>query len=475
MKIKKQKNNFIKLTNVLLIAALINIGLKANAQCSASFTYTVNPANNGEATFTNTSTIDPGLRYVWDFNDGTFDYVANPPTHVFNGIGTYRVCLSVHDTISPVDSTSGCYKTYCDTIHIINTTATCKAYFYVNSDSVNGNSIINMSSGTISNYLWDFGDGTTSTLANPGSHSYPQGGSNIICLTTSNPATLCNSTFCDTIFTSSCKSSFTYISDTANNSCNFNGSSTGTSSSYFWDFGDGTTSTLQNPNHVFTSNGSYQVCLTTSSASDSTCNNTSCQYLYMNGLCDASFYIYRTDSTNLYGFKAYVNYDKGNSTYLWDLGDGTTSTSHYPTHNYAGSGPYKLCLTVTGPNSCTDTYCDSLFAGRSSAGITFTVVVKPTVVTAIHENKMESNSSLLNYPNPFSRTTTIVYSIEKNATIELRVMDLLGQQIALVDSGNKTSGNHTIQWNAENIIPGIYLLQLKVNNEVTTKKLIISQ
>ena len=473
MKIKKQKNNFIKLSKVFIIAALTSIGLKANAQCTVSFTYTVNPANNGEAIFTTTSAIDPSLLYNWDFGDGTYASTANPPVHTYNGIGKYYVCLSINDSLANTDSTAGCHKSYCDTIHIINTTATCNASFYYSNDSLSGNSFINTSSGTITNYFWDFGDDTTSTLANPGPHSYPKGGSHIICLTTNNPATLCNSTFCDTIFNSSCKASFTYIADTTDNGCSFTGSSNGTSSSYFWDFGDGATSSLQNPYHVFSHNGTYQVCLTVSSTTDSTCNNTTCQYISMSGSCDASYYITHADSTNLYNYVAYVNYTNGNSTYLWDFGDGTTSTIQYPTHNYAGSGPYKLCLTVTGPNSCTDTYCDSLYAGRSSGGITFTVIVNPNTTTGIQENKIK-DFSLQNYPNPFSKTTTIAYSIKQNASVELNVMDLVGQKIALIDSGTKTAGSYTSQWNAENIVPGIYLLQLKVNNEVSTKKLIIT-
>ena len=479
MKIENQNNNFIKLKKILLFAVLIACCIKANAQCTASFTYTVNPANNGEATFTNTSTTDSTMRYYWDFGDGTFGYDVLPFIHTFNGTKTFNVCLTINDSIGRIDSTLGCYKRHCDTIHIINTSATCNARFsaYNSSanDSLGGVYFTNYSSGTITNYLWDFGDGTSSTLANPPVHNYLNGGSRVICLNTTNPGTLCNSSFCDTIFTSSCKASFTYSFDTISNSYSFSGSSTGASSSYSWNFGDGITSSLQNPNHLFAHNGGYQVCLTVTSLTDSTCSNTRCQYVNMTQMCDASFHISRGDSTNLLIYVAYVNYDNGNSTYLWDLGDGTTSTLKYPTHNYAGSGPYRLCLTVTGSNSCTDTYCDSLYAGRSSGGLNFTVIVNPNIsTTMVHTNNIEY-SSLLNYPNPFSKTTNIVYSIKENTAIELSVIDMLGQQIAMIDKGNKTGGNHTIQWNAENIAPGIYLLQLKVNDELSTKKLIITQ
>nr|MBA3705026.1 T9SS type A sorting domain-containing protein [Bacteroidota bacterium] len=84
-------------------------------------------------------------------------------------------------------------------------------------------------------------------------------------------------------------------------------------------------------------------------------------------------------------------------------------------------------------------------------------------------------SDLACYPNPFSQTTTITYSINRNTVVELSVLDLLGKKIGVVDTGNKTKGNHISKWGAENIAPGIYFLQLKENNNVSTKKIIISR
>ncbi|MBA3971014.1 MAG: PKD domain-containing protein [Bacteroidetes bacterium] len=462
------KNILSKLTRVLMCITLICLGFIANAQCTSGFNYIVDPANNGDVAFANTSS-GTGLYYFWDFGDGYYSSSMNPGTHNYAGAGTYTACLTIQDSINMLDTTLGCNNTYCTIFTVINSTATCNAYF--NSyDTLGTLYVSNGSSGSITDYLWDFGDGTTSTLANPGSHVYATGGTYVICLTTSNPATLCNSTYCDSTFVSSCNASFTYTPDAIGNGCNFFGSSTGPANTYFWDFGDGTTSMLQNPYHIFPANGYYYVCVTATSSIDATCNSTTCDYVNMTGVCN-SYFAVQQDSANLYNYFVY-NYSTspGTLTYLWNFGDGTSSTLQYPTHTYATTTPVVLCLTIS-DGSCTDTYCDSITPGMMMSS-TFTLnVVNPL---GVHEN-INAIISLENYPNPFSNSTTINYAINKDANVSISIIDLLGNTIAELENGNKTSGEYSTTWNAENVAEGMYLLQLKVNNDIKTKKIIVSK
>jgi PKD repeat protein len=179
------------------------------------------------------------------------------------------------------------------------------------------------------------------------------------------------------------------------------------------------------------------------------------------------------DSTNKYNYLGVSFSYNSNVNYLWDFGDGTSSTDAYPVHEYAGTGPYLLCLTVSDGNGCSDTKCDSLMAGKSTDHLTFTAV-NGMSTTGINEKDARVNT-LENYPNPFSGSTTINYSFNKPATIELSVVDLLGNKIAVIESGNKTAGNYSATWNAENVSEGMYLLQLKVDNKISTKKLVINK
>ncbi len=146
---------------------------------------------------------------------------------------------------------------------------------------------------------------------------------------------------------------------------------------YFWDFGDGSTSaTSGSTTHTYTLNGTYYACLTISDTSG--CSNTYCGYVTVGNPagnnCSASFYLVQ-DSTNMYNYTAVSYATTGTSySYFWDFGDGSSSTQQYPTHTYAGVGPYVLCLTVTDNVGCTATQCDSLYAGRGSNVITLNVV-----------------------------------------------------------------------------------------------------
>src|SRR3989344_6256177 len=109
-----QKNILSKLTRVLMFGAIICFGFKANAQCTAGYSSAVDPANNGDVNFINTSSMGAGLFYSWDFGDGTYSSATNPGIHNYTSSGTYTACVTIYDSIGMLDSTlgtstSGCY------------------------------------------------------------------------------------------------------------------------------------------------------------------------------------------------------------------------------------------------------------------------------------------------------------------------------------------------------------------------------
>jgi len=472
-------NKVKKLSGVFLIAMLISFGFKANAQCAAGFSFSVNPANNGEVTFTNTSSVSSGPYFFWSFGDGGYSN-ANSPTHTF-ATGTYTVSLELHDSISFF-----CSDTAFATISVINnTTGSCNAYFQA-FDSAGYTYFWNNSSGANLISTWSFGDGTAGTSTGDIVHLYSGTGTYYVCLTVSDSLGSCSDTFCDTVIrggggSGACLGSVnTYftVSDSAGYAY-FDNTPTGTGPVYFWDFGDGTSSSVVgSTNHYYGSPGTYMVCLTVYETGGTYDSCQYCSYVTIGGSpapCDASFVIYQ-DSTNLFNYFIYNNSTStsGTATYFWDFGDGSSSTLQYPTHTYASSGPYYLCLTVTDAApmiNCTATFCDSLAAGHASVPITIEVV--NPLATGINESVVAT--TLENYPNPFSGSTTIRYSISKDAAVELNVTDLLGNKVAILESANRSEGNYSLNWNAENVAEGMYLLQMKVNNNTSTKKIIIAK
>jgi len=132
--------------------------------------------------------------------------------------------------------------------------------------------------GTIQSWSWDFGDGNTSTAQNP-SHSYAAGGSYTVSLTVTDDGGATGSasqvvTVVDPNANVAPTASFTQVC--TNLTCDFTDTSSdsdGTIQSRSWTFGDGGTSTAQNPSHTYAAGGSYTVSLTVTDdggASDST-------------------------------------------------------------------------------------------------------------------------------------------------------------------------------------------------------------
>lgn len=356
--------------------------------------------------------------------------------------------------------------------------AQCTASF-IPYDSVGYGYFVNTSSGSGLTCTWDFGDGTFGSGTGDITHLYSTTGTYYVCLTVTNFLATCTSTYCDSI----------RISSSSSGSCNalfgsadsvtffqFYDASTGAGSlTYFWDFGDGTNSTtVGDETHVYASAGTYLVCLTVSDTSGS-CSDTYCNYVTVMGgtlpSCYAGFSIVQ-DSTNLFNYFIY-NYStsSGTITYLWDFGDGSSSTLAYPSHTYATTSPVTICLTITDGASCTDTYCDSITPGMMMSSV-FTINVLNPMGVSENENTI---TSLENYPNPFSDNTTINYAINKEATVSISVVDLLGNTIAEIVNENKASGEYSITWNSQTVSDGMYLLQLKVNNDIKTKKIIVNK
>lgn len=125
------------------------------------------------------------------------------------------------------------------------------------------------STGGITSRVWSFGDGGTSTLANP-THIYPVSGQFTVTLTVSGGGTMSTATKLVSV-SGSLTASFLYspANPTTKDTVVFTDQSTGAPASWQWSFGDGTTSTAQNPSKKFAAQGNYTVSLTVTRAGQS--------------------------------------------------------------------------------------------------------------------------------------------------------------------------------------------------------------
>ena len=94
--------------------------------------------------------------------------------------------------------------------------------------------------------------------------------------------------------------------------------------------------------------------------------------------------------------------------------------------------------------------------------------------SGISENNPLSGISLLqNYPNPFSSTTTIQFSLEKNQNVKLSVIDIQGNEIAKIIEGNMEAGQHLIEFDGNNYKSGQYFYKIETDNFTKIKKMIL--
>lgn len=308
--------------------------------------------------------------YLWDMGDGTTQ-TTQTANHTYAANGTYSVCVTL------VDAT-GCVATQCMNITITGATGgnNCSVSMQTYQDTSNyltHDFYAQAGSGSTFpiTYLWDFGDGNTSTVANP-IHTYSTAGIYHACVTITD-ANGCIATDCDSVAATqpqNCGVSFNYSPPSISNpTIHFSANGFGTGIlNYSWNFGDGNTGVGSNPLHTYGVDSTYFVCVTMTDTIG--CTSTFCDFVTVVTpvSCYASFTANNSVANpNTFVFTPYI---PNNSTqYLWDFGDGTLdSMSTSPTHTYGLSGTYYPCLyTIDLITGCIATHCDTIAVGTPTS------------------------------------------------------------------------------------------------------------
>jgi hypothetical protein len=78
-----------------------------------------------------------------------------------------------------------------------------------------------------------------------------------------------------------------------------------------------------------------------------------------------------------------------------------------------------------------------------------------------------------NYPNPFNPTTTISYSIPERSSVELKIYNSIGEEIAALVNTVKEPGKYTVKWNASGLASGIYFYKITAGEFAESKKMVL--
>lgn len=223
----------------------------------ASFTFT-NSCLNTNSTFTDQSSNTTG--WYWTFGDGGTSNSQNP-THVYAGFGSYVVTLIASSTGTCADTISDTVLVYPLPVTQFLSDTVCLG------DSSTFFNLSYISTGNISGWHWDFGDGDSSSLQNP-AHVFPSAGNFTVTLTATTANGCVSSVVDSTLVHPLPTAGFSFTPSPAAqliDAVNFVDLSTGGAVLWWWDFGDGDTSLLQNPSHFFSDTGAFVVTLAVTS------------------------------------------------------------------------------------------------------------------------------------------------------------------------------------------------------------------
>jgi PKD domain/Secretion system C-terminal sorting domain len=196
-------------------------------------------------------------------------------------------------------------------------------------------------------------------------------------------------------------------------------------------------------------------------------------YNYASNLCGAN-YSWAADTSGQFSILVTntCTPTPGNGgTYLWDFGDGNTSTQAYPQHQYAGPGNYNVCVTVSF-SGCSQTYCDTIVViNKVSAPFTINVV-DPNAI-AVDPSMSDLQATV--WPNPSQGQIQVDFQLSAAEQVRLRLLDLRGSVV--VDGASRTieAGTQRLSLDASAVAQGIYIAELWVGERAQHFKVVLQK
>jgi PKD repeat protein len=328
----------------------------------ADFSADTNKFKAGEpVSFTFTGDYgDTPTEFQWNFGDSIENSTEENPIHIYNAPGIYNVTLTVIDTDNDMDTIQK--ENYIEVIPDLLPDA---SFMTENTSIIAGQAAEFTFQGTKGDvpaeFKWEFGDGTTNSTENP-VHVYSSPGIYNVTLTVIDmdndadtvqkenyieviPDLLPDASFMteNTSIIAGQVAEFTFLGTKGNSPTEFH-----------WDFGDRLYSNEENPNHIYSSAGSYTVSLTLIDVDADSVTNHMIDYVQVeNDFSPVANFV--ADKLSIIAgesisFTFTGNYGNTPSEFQWDFGDGTTSSAENPVHTYYNTGNFTVELLIEDAN-----------------------------------------------------------------------------------------------------------------------------
>jgi PKD repeat protein len=215
--------------------------------------------------------------------------------------------------------------------------------------------------------------------------------------------------------------------------------------SWWWNFGDGYLSNLQNPVHNYTTPGIYSVCQT---ISDSCGSDTICKTVKVCKMPEPHFYY--TTHAQIVSFHDSSTLPQ---SWFWDFGDGFYSDMENPEHYFNEPGTYYVCEKVT--NACdVQFYCDSV----------------NIIANSIGDDAPSFGVTL--YPNPAHHLVWLHFRVQAKKTVSVEMLTpmshIVGKWVREVNPGGEP-----VSLDIAGLPGGVYFLLIKIEGDTRLNKLII--
>ncbi|AGB02186.1 PKD domain-containing protein [Methanoregula formicica] len=351
----------------------VNVGMPPKADFRPVTTPYAQYAVPKTVQFVDQSTNMP-TSWAWDFGDGATS-TEQMPTHVYMKEGTYTVTLTVKNNFGSDTAIKQ---------DLITVGGGAAVDFVADKTTVGVGRVVSftdLSTSNPTNWVWDFGDGTTGTGPNP-DHVYRATGVYDVTLTASNPY-LTNTRTKNQYITVLSIPRADFVADRTKGGAPmavaFTDKSSNAPTAWKWDFGDGASSTEQNPTHTYTTLGVYSVTLTASNK-DGSDTITKVNYISTTLAPVAEFKANRQVGKAPF-IVEFTDLSSNNPTsWSWDFGDGTSSTEQNPRHIYLYEGSYDVSLTVANQYGA-----DSIYKTGTSAPASAVVTTEAPAAAATEQ------------------------------------------------------------------------------------------
>lgn len=354
------------------------ISLNFPVICNADFDASVTPNYPTVTLDFKSKKYNPNFVYYINFGNGDEDTVSVDQLYYgysfrysylyYTGGDTYNVCVRV------VNTKTGCSDTVCKNViipHVNRTPCTANFNYYEYGQGVQFNSYSNCNV----KYEWNFGDGSTSSYANP-YHAFPLPGTYKVTLKVYGTALYEPDTISHfvTVKTGYCSAAFGIYGDYGYGNQLLVHFPQTPSTKFRLDFGDGTVYTQRDTSrhdsnfvHLYAKSGTYNICLIKTDTIYN-CTDTVCKSVTVNDpvFCYAGFYASIDQPGRYANFQSDSNFiGMQSSRFTWDFGDGSQVESgigqYHAYHIYSKNGTYQVKLIVSNTKeNCSDTMIKSI-------------------------------------------------------------------------------------------------------------------